>query len=155
MLLANSDIVRIFIQLNRDVLLLMVNVNITCYINYSYYCGFSCSTGANSRSQTLPVSLGRWGIKLHYSSGNLRAGAPITCPCGPTTVLEWVHRVTQSMSQPKNHVSAFHLDTANVCATLVDSIFNMEPKRITCFPPYLIVRSYLCRTQSLSPVLKH
>lgn len=135
MLLANSDIVRILLQSDRDVVVLMVNVNDTCCINYSCYCGFSCSTGARGRSQTLPVSLGRWGIKLHYSSGTLRAGAPIMCPCGPTTVLEWVHRATQSMSQPKNRVSAFNYDASNVSATLVDSVFNVEPKRITSVLP--------------------
>lgn len=126
------DFIRILIQSDRSVLLLMVNVNATCCINYSCYCGFSCSTGARGISQTLPVSSGRWGIKLHYSSGTLRAGAPITCPCGPTTALEWVHRVTQSMSQPKNHVSAFYYDATNVSATLVDfGAINMGPKRIT------------------------
>lgn len=110
------------LQSDRNVVLLMVNINVTCCINYSYYCGFSCSTGARGRSQTLPVSSGRWGIKLQFSSGTLRAGAPITCPCGPTTALEWVRRVTQSMLQPKNHVSvsiAFH--AANVSAILVGS----------------------------------
>lgn len=113
----------------------MVNVNDTRCINYGYYRGFSCSTGARGRSQRLPVSSGRWGIKLQSSSGTLRAGAPITCPCGPTTALEWGHRVTQSMSQPKNPVSAFHYEAANVGTTLVDSVFNMEPKRITSVLP--------------------
>lgn len=110
-------------------------VDDTRCINYRFFCGFSCSTGARGRSQTLPVSSGRWGIKLQYSSGTLRAGAPITCLCGPTTALEWGHRVTQSMSQPKNPVSAFHYEATNICATLVDLVFNMEPKRITSVSP--------------------
>lgn len=108
-----SDSVRILIQSDRNVVLLIAKFNDTWCVNYSYYCGFSCSTGVRGRSQTLLMSLGRWGIKLQHSSGTWRAGAPIMCPCGPTTALEWVHRATQSMSQPKNHVSAFHYDPAN------------------------------------------
>lgn len=39
------------------------------------------------------------------------------------------------MSQPKNPVSAFHYEAANVGATLVDSVFHVEPERRTSVLP--------------------
>jgi len=78
-------------------------------------CDFSCSTGVRGRSRTQPVWSGRWEIKRPSSSGIWRAAGPITCPCAPITVLEWVHRASSSMSQPRSHVRALSTVWGLVC----------------------------------------